>query len=134
MPAPRGRCTTRAPSSSTASSCAALAASPNGRRVFVVGESEGDYISLAYRMSDGERVWRKRFAAGARALSVDVDPNGTAVFVTGYDVTVAYDRASGAKLWDRAVGANELAVASDGDAVFVGGGTLTAGGITAYEA
>jgi WD40 repeat protein len=93
--------------------------SPSGNKLFVTGSSKGsntgvDYATVAYKVSNGTKLWAKRFdAAGGKdkAASIAVSPNGAKVFVTGladrgtpteYDyATVAYKASSGTKLWVR---------------------------------
>ena len=94
-----------------------VAASLDGTKVFVTGYSHGtntynDYVTVAYNATTGAQLWAKRYSGpGANwdvANSVAVSPNGSAVFVTGYShsdttfndyATVAYDAATGARLW-----------------------------------
>jgi hypothetical protein len=96
----------------------AISVSPGGRRVFVTGESASavsslhDIATIAYRASDGARLWARRYdGAGAGtdvAYSTRVSPDGSTLFLSGvstglgswYDyVTIAYDTASGTRLW-----------------------------------
>jgi PQQ-like domain len=84
--------------------------------VFVTGTSFGsgglgDYVTVAYRASDGTQLWIARYndqandGDNARGLSVSRD--GTKVFVTGNSwrgsgsgiATVAYRASDGAQLW-----------------------------------
>jgi hypothetical protein len=99
-----------------------VAASPDGRRVFVTGTSVGngstfDYATVAYDSKTGAQLWVTRYndAANAadQAWSLVVSPDGRRVFVTGYSwggdpasggshydyATVAYDSVSGVQLW-----------------------------------
>jgi WD40 repeat protein len=94
----------------------AVAVSPNGATVFVTGTSFGggglgDYVTVAYRASDGTQLWVARYndpandGDNAKALSVSRD--GTTVFVTGTSwrgsgsgiATVAYRTSDGAQMW-----------------------------------
>jgi hypothetical protein len=70
----------------------ALAVSPDGRTVYVTGNSTGkgtgrDVTTVAYRAATGARLWLKRYGGpgsgfdGARAIAVS--PGGGRVFVTG---------------------------------------------------
>jgi WD40 repeat protein len=126
-----------------------LGVSPDGTRVFVTGESHGessdlDYATIAYDASSGATRWVVRYGGPHEdvASSLGVSPDGTQVFVTGYDsvgssdnvdhnyATIAYDTQSGARLWtrryssvlrggeDRAV---SIDVSPDGSEVFVTG-------------
>jgi DNA-binding beta-propeller fold protein YncE len=70
-----------------------LVVSPTGTRVYVTGRSTGpgfdeDYATLAYRASNGTRLWAERYdgPAGSTdvAEAVAVSPNGRRVYVTGY--------------------------------------------------
>jgi DNA-binding beta-propeller fold protein YncE len=70
----------------------ALAVSPDGRTVYVTGNSAGkgtgrDVTTIAYRAATGARLWLKRYAGPGRgfdgARSVAVSPGGGRVFVTG---------------------------------------------------
>ena len=97
-----------------------IAASPDGTKVYVTGESDGgassyDYATVAYDAATGARVWVRRYNGPAGSFdvgtSVAVSPDGTEVYVTGYSfggfdvdydyATVAYDAASGTRLWVR---------------------------------
>jgi len=86
----------------------ALAVSPDGRTVYVTGNSTGkgtgrDVTTIAYRAATGARLWLKRYGSpgsgldGARAVAVS--PGGGRVIVTGTSagpgggqdlVTIAY--------------------------------------------
>jgi hypothetical protein len=86
----------------------ALAVSPDGRTVYVTGNSAGkgtgrDVTTVAYRAATGVRLWLKRYSGpgrgfdGARAIAVS--PGGGRVYVTGTSagpggsqdfVTIAY--------------------------------------------
>ena len=124
----------------------ALAVSPDGAKVFVTGGSaagrtSGDYATVAYDAASGAQLWVGRYNGPANdddgAQALGVSPDGSKVFVTGHSygssgyldyATVAYDAASGAKLWAKrysgsvndAVG-DALAVSPDGSKVFVTG-------------
>jgi WD40 repeat protein len=93
-----------------------LTVSPDSRTVFVTGGSFGtssgfDYTTVAYRAATGARLWLSRYRGPVSgqdvAHSVAVGPSGHTVFVTGYAAvpsgsviaTVAYNAASGARLW-----------------------------------
>jgi WD40 repeat protein len=124
-----------------------VAVSPDARTVFVTGSSEGpstaeDYATLAYDTASGRQLWVARYDGPASdtdfASSVAASPDGTSVFVTGaskgvdssYDyATLAYDAASGRKLWaalyngpaDNDDSAKMVVASPDGGAVFVVG-------------
>jgi len=95
---------------------AAVAVSPDGATVFVTGTSFGsgglgDYVTLAYRASDGTQLWAARYNDpandGDNAVALSVARDGTKVFVTGTSwrgsgsgiATVAYNASDGAQLW-----------------------------------
>jgi hypothetical protein len=128
----------------------AIAVSPNGKRVFVTGESypkDGfllDIATVAYRASDGTRLWTRRYdgpaAANDNAFAIGASRDGMSVFVSGvrtsaagsYDyVTIAYDAATGQRQWLRSYdGSGEadswdvaysLDVSGDGSMVVVTG-------------
>ena len=124
-----------------------VAVSPGGTRVFVTGDSQGsgsglDYATVAYDAATGARLWARRYIGPANgddsASSVAVSPGGTRVFVTGSSqgsgsgldyATVAYDAATGARLWvkryngpaNRDDEAWSVAVSPGGTRVFVTG-------------
>jgi outer membrane protein assembly factor BamB len=135
----------------------AAAVNSEGSRVFVTGMSGRDYATVGYDAATGTQLWQSRYDGPANdtdsAKSIAVSPDGTRVFVTGwsdttgaayYDyATVAYDAASGDRLWARLDGqenpnardeAVSLAVGPDGTRVFVTG-TSRAGYVTvAFDA
>jgi hypothetical protein len=123
---------------------ASLGVGPNGDAVYVTGSSWGgptlgtDYATIAYDALTGARLWTKRLAgpgnSHAEPRSLGVNPDGTAVYVTGTTfgprngnyVTVAYDAATGASRWlrrytNRDDNARSLTVSRDGSAVYVTG-------------
>src|SRR5438132_1432660 len=70
----------------------ALAASPDGTKVFVTGGSfnpttYADFATVAYDASTGAKVWVKRFDGSGHgddyAYAIAASPDGTKVFVTG---------------------------------------------------
>jgi hypothetical protein len=127
--------------------------SPDGSTVYVTGSTNDPtagnqyYDTVAYDAATGAKRWVRRFNGRGSdadfATSVGVSPDGSTVFVTGHSsgsgvrayTTVAYDAASGSQLWaTRYEGAGfayvdpDLAVSSDGSAVFlsgIGGSTPT---------
>jgi putative pyrroloquinoline-quinone binding quinoprotein len=132
-------------------------ASPDGTVVFLAGQSTGstssfDYGTVAFNAATGAQRWVKLYNGpgnaydAATALGVSAD--GSKVFVTGYSAgsttgtdyaTVAYDAATGAKLWlkryngpgnadDAAVA---LDVSPDGSEVVVTG--QSAGSASGYD-
>lgn len=133
----------------------AMAVSPTGGKVYVTGQSEGpqtfDFATAAYNAGTGARLWVKHYALDFlnQANSVAVSPNGARVFVTGSStgsghvaaaaekyVTVAYNAATGTRLWVKhhAGGAGSVAVSPTGAEVFVTGGTGGGYGTIAYNA
>ena len=123
----------------------ALGVSSNGSKVFITGSSFGagaDFATLAYDASTGEELWVSRYDGPSdssdTANALDVSPDGSAVFVTGWSTpanndyaTVAYDASSGTKLWARLYDgpgnsgdqARDVGVSPDGSTVFVTGGS-----------
>ena len=96
----------------------AIAVGPDGNRVFVTGESSQpgagllDVETIAYRASDGTRLWARRYDGPAEGndngFAIEVGPDGATVFVGGvgtgvdsyYDyLTIAYDAATGTRRW-----------------------------------
>ena len=129
----------------------AIDVSPDGERVFVTGivslAGSSDYGTVAYRASDGTRLWSRRYNgpgdSGDGAAAVAVSPDGSAVLVTGTSdggstfadyATVAYAASDGTTLWtkrhnDASDGddfARAVAVSPDGSMVFVTGSTSAA--------
>jgi len=126
----------------------------DGTKVFVTGgsfrnggESSG-MATVAYRASDGARLWAARLNSpfgntGARAI---VSPGGNRVFVTGQVQsktanaqygTVAYNATTGARLWARRYagsGATSIAVSPDLAKVYVTGESHFNYGTVAYSA
>jgi len=133
---------------------AAVSVARDGTKVFVTGgsfrnggESSG-MATVAYRASDGARLWAARLNSpfgntGARAI---VSPGGNRVFVTGQVQsktanaqygTVAYNAATGARLWARryaGMGATSIAVSPDLAKVYVTGESHFNYGTLAYSA
>jgi outer membrane protein assembly factor BamB len=119
-----------------------VAASPDGSAVYVTGSqtpeglADSQYLTVAYDAATGTRLWTASYATpnGATAISAAVSPDSSTVFVTGTaDVTnpryrtIAYDAATGARLWTQGFSiqrlgyANTVAVSPDGSMVFVTG-------------
>jgi outer membrane protein assembly factor BamB len=114
--------------------------------VYVSGYSPGrgsdnDYLTVAYDAATGAKVWTARYNGRGREgdtpYGLDVSPDGSKVFVTGISwdggsrndyLTVAYDAATGARVWvsryngpDKDDFASGLAVSPDASTVFVTG-------------
>jgi outer membrane protein assembly factor BamB len=132
-----------------------VAVSPDGKTVFVTGQSGGtDFkvaATVAYNAATGAQLWVKRYNSGpggvTGASSLAVSPTGAMVYVTGTSfsstknynyATIAYNAATGAQVWvqryvDPAKGgdqAHSVAVSPTGKMVFVTGqsyGSSTAG-------
>jgi len=124
----------------------AIAISPDGRTVFVTGDSDatfcqrGDFATIAYDAGTGRQLWVARLknsecGVGSPA-AIRASPDGTRVFVTGFMlkdgfdyVTVAYDAAAGSRLWVNRYApstggfdwATSLGVSPDGSRVYVTG-------------
>jgi hypothetical protein len=130
-----------------------VAVSPDGRKVVVTGASTGinypngsekgyDYATVAYNAGTGAQLWAKRYNGSAKdydaARSVTVSPASSVVYVTGESTgtttgsdyaTIAYNAATGARLWvtrynGQANGvdaASSVAVSPDGQTVYVTG-------------
>jgi WD40 repeat protein len=126
----------------------AIAISPDGSHVVVTGfscrtstcsplHSAGfDYATVSYAIEDGAQQWAKRYNGPANdfdiARAAAFRPDGSLVYVTGSSdvagATLAYDAATGAKVWlQRFTASNDfgeayaLAVSPDGSGVFVTG-------------
>jgi PQQ-like domain len=95
---------------------AAVGVSPDGSRVYVTGSTgpagHEDYETIAYDAATGSRLWSGRYdgpvSGSDRAAALGVSPDGATVFVTGTslgarygldEVTIAYDAATGSRLW-----------------------------------
>ena len=128
-----------------------VAASPDGKTVFVTGSSyagsstDYDYVTVAYNAATGAQLWAKRYTGPGsgddQAYSVAASPDGKSVFVTGYSsgttvgevgyATVGYNAATGAQLWVKqyagpasgGIGTQAYSVAAspDGSTVYVTG-------------
>jgi hypothetical protein len=113
-----------------------MAVSPNGKRVFVTGYSNGktqSYVTIAYNAATGARVWVQHYGYGygygsgsssdyggpSAANSVAASPTGGTVYVTGLSdngtdfsssnveyATIAYNAATGAQQWVQRYGSS----------------------------
>jgi DNA-binding beta-propeller fold protein YncE len=134
----------------------AVAASPDGAMVFVTGITGLAHVStVAYDAATGVSRWTATFygRGDSQPSGIAVSPDSSKVFVTGYTsfpnsccpdqfVTVAYDAASGARLWLARtfnvlhVGslATGVAVSPDGSSVYVAGEAGKNPVVVAYDA
>ncbi len=128
----------------------AIAASPDGTKVFVTGDSFGaasqDYATAAFDAETGATLWARRYDGPVNGTDLAVDiapsPDGSSVFVTGYSeakadagwATIGYDASTGATLWIRRHrgGATAVTVSPDGSKVFVVGSPPDAAGYLDY--
>ena len=130
----------------------AVAVSPDGRTVFVTGDSHGrsrsrsswDYATVAYRAATGTQLWVRRYNGPGNstddARSVTAGPGGQTVYVTGRSkgatsvagfATIAYNAATGATRWvsryqapgNSPAGAHSVTTSPGGHAVYVTGST-----------
>ena len=133
-----------------------IALSPDGSRVFVSGSDQTptnatlgpdwDYATIALDSATGEEVWMSTYTSPDKGLDVPyghaLSPAGDRIYVTGraqgtagvFDgdyATVAFDTATGTRLWVTRfsipgtlfeTGA-DVAVSSDGSRVYVTGGS-----------
>jgi WD40 repeat protein len=131
----------------------AIAVAPGGSAVYVTGQSESvsgliDYATVAYRASNGSRLWVARQDGPVHnndvAVGIAVSPGGSKVFVAGGSQgpdgndywTFAYAATTGAKRWNRRYdgpgqgfdSGNAIAAAPDGRRVFVTGQSTNAAG------
>ncbi len=140
----------------------ALDVSDDGSQVVVTGSGVASgtpsylhYVTVAFDAATGARTWIARHggavsAFDSAALDVDIGPDGSAVFVTGYSrggtsdvdyTTVAYDAIHGAEIWARRYDgpahffdqARALDVSPDGAHVFVTGSSAVSFGPSGYE-
>jgi DNA-binding beta-propeller fold protein YncE len=110
----------------------ALGVSPAGSTVYVAGSARGRYSVVAYDAESGAEVWVSSRRTYGQPASLAVSPDGQAVFVTGDPdyLTIAYNAATGRRLWDRrehgpfANDAKSIAVSPDSSTVFVTGLSL----------
>jgi len=132
----------------------AIVVSPNGKVVYVTGHSGHagaggrinrgvyDYVTIAYDAVTGKALWTTRYDNGAndQGRAIAIGPSGHVVYVTGRsfakntgydDATIAYNAATGRKLWvaryngkaSKDEFANAITVAPDGKSVYITGGS-----------
>jgi len=108
-----------------------------GRRDFFGGHASKSYDTLALNAATGATVWNTNTAFPAHVshsiTSIAVSPDGSTVFVSGSSGTVAYDAASGTRLWLDAYKQaydrfrTSLAVSPDSATVYVTSGSNAPG-------
>src|SRR3954452_1005413 len=114
----------------------ALALSPDGRRLYVTGESGNAPVTttVAYDAATGTQLWVARSSVAAPPSAIVVSRDGASVYVAGTSgfndySTLAYDAATGAQRWSASYdgaahgndGAAGVGVSPDGTRVFVTG-------------
>jgi DNA-binding beta-propeller fold protein YncE len=124
----------------------ALGVSADGSLVFVTGRSVGrtsrDYVTVAYRSSNGAELWVSRYDGpvhgSERPSALAVSADGSALFVTGRSdgatrrpdyTTVAYEASTGSQVWvgrydgpgNDADRPSDVGVSPDSSTVFVTG-------------
>jgi WD40 repeat protein len=135
----------------------ALAVSPDGSKVFVTGYADMggtgiDYVTQAINATTGVGIWGKSYNGPGNSsdygYAIDVSPDGSKVFVTGYSwgvsshndyATIAINANTGASLWLRRYNgpdndydyAQGIAASPDGSKVFVTG--YSDGGSSGYD-
>lgn len=137
-----------------------VAASPNGKRVYVTGGSSNsgsgvDFATLSYDAASGEQTWLKTYNGTANdsdyGVAIKVSPDGSRIYVAGDGtsssngqdfVTLAY-YLTGYELWtavtdsdyERVWLGNTLSLNPDGSKLFVtGGSTSMLGGYDIFTA
>jgi DNA-binding beta-propeller fold protein YncE len=122
-----------------------LAISPTGSAVAATGiitPHNSDAATIVYAVATGDVVWKRAYddpvGGGDFAKAVAYSPDGKTLYMTGEGavvtgsrfITIAYDASTGDREWqqrssDRGpvpyAGANDVAVAPDGSAVYVTG-------------
>jgi lipocalin len=126
-----------------AGAATALALSGDGSTLFATGYGDLGSATVAYDASSGTELWATQetdihAVNGDTRIPLAVSPDGSKVFVLGYDcevslcadqpfVTVAYDASTGTRLWASRYDSggdnypSDLAVSPDGSQVFVTG-------------
>jgi outer membrane protein assembly factor BamB len=130
----------------TSGGCAtAVAAGPDGGRVFVTGAIDNNYATVAYNAATGAQLWARPYPGlrnpGDPIGTVLVAVSGGEVLVTGTTLgahsidygTVAYSAATGAQLWAKHYSngrgpslSNPRSMVVSGGKVFVTGTSITA--------
>src|SRR5690242_18284188 len=63
-----------------------LAVAPDGQRVFVTGQSDLRYLTIAYDATTGRKLWARRYVGPGvqdAPTAIAVGPRGHQVYVTG---------------------------------------------------
>jgi DNA-binding beta-propeller fold protein YncE len=108
------------------------AASPDGTRLFVSGDTKVGFETVAYSAATGAQLWARAYqpATYSNSTAITVSPDGARVYVTSHaaqsGATIAYDTRTGKQLWASqskltASAASDLAVSPDGGTVYVAG-------------
>jgi outer membrane protein assembly factor BamB len=149
-------------SSDNSAVATSIALSPNGKVAFVTGGtlqgSTEDWTTIAYSAATDAQLWIRNFATPVGAAAppssaeaIAVSPNGKTLYVTGraftggnteYFVTIAYNAATGAKLWSKGYnpdayapsGADSVVVSPNGKMVYVSGSSPGVYATVAYNA
>jgi WD40 repeat protein len=131
----------------------AIAVSPDGTKVFVIGQSNHDYATVAYDAFTGQQLWQRVYDGPDMWMdsgeAIAVSPDGSRVLVTGSSrdwdtgwdwATLAYDPETGDKLWESRYHpvqkdeARAIVASPDGATVFVTGISGEDYVIVAYDA
>jgi outer membrane protein assembly factor BamB len=109
-----------------------LAVAPDGETLVVSGDAGSRFLTLAYS-SDGVELWARTFNPPGRVLfrSIALAADGSAAYITGWHVedkasTVAYEVASGRKIWTRSdpsVEPHTILSKPTGNAAYIAGTT-----------
>jgi hypothetical protein len=132
------------------------AASPDGSKIFVTGNSQSaidnDYATIAYDAATGATLWVRRYngpgSGDDAATSVATSPDGSMAFITGIAwtgggedyATIAYDASTGTTVWVRRYNGPgdydhpfSVAACPDGSKVLVTGESYATGGNSSYD-
>ncbi len=117
-----------------------VAASPDGKSVYVTGVGGSGVATVAYNAATGAQLWAQDSGV-ANGQAVAASPDGSAVYVTGTSTkgtptTVAYSAATGAVRWTTraAIAPATLKVSPDGSTIYIAGGFNGPNGTEAYNA
>lgn len=134
-------------SADTAEAGFAVAASPDGTKVFATGYSGGFGETIAYDAVTGAKLWDASYDGpadfGAAFFEISASADGSKVFVAGYTsgattgsdyATVAYDASSGSQIWDKTYAGPQSSTVFDDsiqDMAVLPDGTVVVTGISA---